>query len=87
MFYRKIQQLEEATLSKEWFGKESLKFAKVSSILNFQNSTEITLKFCSICHVLFGFECFPKLNILLAILYVCVYQNTTQLYGVLNKSH
>ena len=41
---------------------ESLKLAKFSSIWNFQKSTEIFLRLCSICHVLFGLKCFPKLE-------------------------
>ena len=55
-----------------------IEVAKVSSILNFQKSTEIALKLCSICHILFGFKCFPKLiehcllTILLTVLSVCV---------------
>ena len=58
--------------------KGIIEACKILKYPDFQKSTEITLKLCSRCHVLFGFKCFPKLKehclvtILLTILSVCV---------------
>ena len=52
MVYRKIPQLiEEATLYKK------------DQTDGNQWTTEVTLKLCLICHVLFGFQFFPKLTV------------------------
>ena len=129
MVYRKIQQLEEATLSKkdETDGNQWIKFRKLFEVLDgeerwirySEHALELLnhgdvmwqgiiegckiLKYPELSKIhreaLFDMSCFVwfqmfsklkehcLLTILLTILFVCVNQNTTQLYDVLNKSH
>ena len=89
MIHDKVQQLEKEELAKQdqTDGNHRSRLKKCSEVLNHgerwityaeQALSEITLKHCLICHVLFGFRYILNkkeqsvLAILLTILFVCV---------------